>query len=171
MLVTLGNKRVNVARAGTLAPGGHNTEQNVYCTGVLRRWLNRTHSKRTEAGTSFSRWPLKPNGRAKGCTEQYSNFLMLTCVRNLLVFHIKYTCALSKVTICCRSIAHFTVTGQEKRLELTLFLIQTFFLYYVNHVALMLTSIILSIISITKGRRFVSKQGQPQPHVHSNGLF
>ena len=25
----------------------------------------------------------------------------------------------------------------------------------------------LSIISIRKGRRFVSKQGQPKPHIHS----
>ena len=120
---------------------------------------------------SFSRWPPKLNGRAKGCTKQYSNFLMLTCVRSLLVFDITYTCALSKFTICCRPIAHFTVTGQEKRLELTLFLKQTFLLYYENDVALMLTSIILSIISITKGRRFASKEGQPQPHLHSNGVF
>ena len=30
---------------------------------------------------------------------------------------------------------------------------------------------ILSIISITKGRRFASKEGQPQPHLHSNGVF
>ena len=37
MLVILGTKRVNVAKAGTLAPGRHNTEQNVYCTGVLGR--------------------------------------------------------------------------------------------------------------------------------------
>ena len=37
MLVTLGTKRVNVAKGGTLAPGGVNTEQNVYCTGVLGR--------------------------------------------------------------------------------------------------------------------------------------
>lgn len=65
----------------------------------------------------------------------------------------------------------FTITRQEKRLELTLFFKQTFLLYYENDVALMLTSIILSIISITKGRRFESKQSQPQPHVHSNGLF
>ena len=171
MLVTLGTKRVNVAKSGTLAPGGDNTEQNVYCTGVLGRCFNRTHSKRTEADMSFSRWPLKLKGRAKGCTEQYSNFLMLTCVRSLLVLDAKYTCALSKFTTCCWPIAGFTVTGQEKRLELTLFLIQTFLLYYVNHVALMLTSIILSIISIRKGRRFVSKQGRPRPHVHSNGLF
>ena len=27
MLVILGTKRVNVAKAGTLAPGSHNTEQ------------------------------------------------------------------------------------------------------------------------------------------------
>ena len=37
MLVILGTKRVNVAKAGTLAHGGDNTEQNAYCTGVLGR--------------------------------------------------------------------------------------------------------------------------------------
>ena len=57
------------------------------------------------------------------------------------MFDITYTCALSKFTICCRPVAYFTVTGQEKRLELTLFLKQTFLLYYENDVALMLTSI------------------------------
>ena len=40
-------------------------------------------------------------------------------------------------------------------------------LYYVNHVFFMQTGIFLSIISIRKGKRFVSKQGQPQPHIHS----
>ena len=39
--------------------------------------------------------------------------------------------------------------------------------YYANYVVLMLTRILLSIISIRKGKRFVSKQGQAQPHVHS----
>ena len=42
-----------------------------------------------------------------------------------------------------------------------------FLLYYVNHVFFMQTGIFLSIISIRKGKRFVSKQGQPQPHIHS----
>ena len=46
-------------------------------------------------------------------------------------------------------------------------MIQPFLLCYVNNVVLMLTSIFLSIISLRKGRRFVSKQGQPQPHIHS----
>ena len=48
-----------------------------------------------------------------------------------------------------------------------LVLIQTFLLYYVNQVILMLTSIFQGTISITKQRRFVSKQGQPQPHIHA----
>ena len=47
------------------------------------------------------------------------------------------------------------------------FSIQPFLLYYVIHVVLILGSIFLSVTSITKGRRFVLKQGQPQPHIHS----
>ena len=39
--------------------------------------------------------------------------------------------------------------------------------YYANYVVLMLTRSLLRIISIRKGKRFVSKQGQAQPHVHS----
>ena len=39
--------------------------------------------------------------------------------------------------------------------------------YYVIHVVLILGSIFLSVTSVTKGRRFVLKQGQPQPHIHS----
>ena len=35
----------------------------------------------------------------------------------------------------------------------------------------MLTSIFFSIISIRKGKRFVSKQGQPQPHIHSKAVI
>ena len=38
--------------------------------------------------------------------------------------------------------------------------------YYVNYVVLMLLYF-LSIISMRKGKRLLSKQGQPQPHVHS----
>ena len=64
-------------------------------------------------------------------------------------------------------IAHFTVTGgNEARVDLVL--IQPFLLFSVNHVVLMLSSIFKSQICIRKGRRFVSKQGQPRPHVHSN---
>ena len=48
-----------------------------------------------------------------------------------------------------------------------LVLIQTFLLYYVNQVILMLTSIFQGTISITKQRRFVSKEGQSQPHIHA----
>ena len=64
-------------------------------------------------------------------------------------------------------LAHFTVTdGSEAGVDLAL--MQPFLLYYVNHVVLMLTSIFFfCIISIRKGKRFVSKEGQPQPHVHS----
>ena len=62
-------------------------------------------------------------------------------------------------------LAHFTVTdGSEAGVDLAL--MQPFLLYYVNHVVLMLTSIFFCIISIRKGKRFVSKEGQPQPHVH-----
>ena len=64
------------------------------------------------------------------------------------------------------TIAHFTVTvANEAGVDLVL--IQPFLLYYAKLVVVMLTSIFLSKISIRKGRRFVSKQGQPQPHVHS----
>ena len=48
-----------------------------------------------------------------------------------------------------------------------LVLIKPLLLSYVNHVVVMLNSIFKKIISITKGRRFVSKQDQPQPNVHS----
>ena len=48
-----------------------------------------------------------------------------------------------------------------------LVLIQTFLLYYVNQVVLMLTSILTWTISITKQRRFVSKQCHREPHIHS----
>ena len=70
-------------------------------------------------------------------------------------------------------IVHFTVTGGNEA-GVDLFLIQPFLLYYVNHVFLMLqcvTSVFLVMISMTKGKRFVSKQGQPQPHVHSKATL
>ena len=64
-------------------------------------------------------------------------------------------------------IGHFTVIdGSEDDGDLVL--IQTFLLYYVNQVILILTSISESrTISITKQRKFVSKQGHCQPHIHS----
>ena len=68
-----------------------------------------------------------------------------------------------KYVLC---IPHSTVTGGNKAV-VDLVLIQTFLLCYVNHVVLMLTSIFISKIYIRKGNRFVSKHGQPQPHLHS----
>ena len=46
-----------------------------------------------------------------------------------------------------------------------LVLTQTFLLSYVDQVILMLASIFQGI-SLTKQRRFVSKQGHRQPHIH-----
>ena len=57
----------------------------------------------------------------------------------------------------------------ESKADGDLVLIQTFLLYYVNQVILMLTSIFQghgNIISITKQRRFASKEGCSQPHMH-----
>ena len=62
-------------------------------------------------------------------------------------------------------LAHFTVTGANEA-GVDLVLIQPFLLYYVNHVVVMLT-FFFSKISIRKRKRLVSKQGQPQSHVHS----
>ena len=45
---------------------------------------------------------------------------------------------------------------------------QTFLLYYVNQVILLLTEYFSRTISITKQRRLVSKQGHRQSHIHSN---
>ena len=64
------------------------------------------------------------------------------------------------------AIVQFTVTGGNEA-GVDLVLIQLCLLHYVNRVVLMLTSIFLSKIYRRKARRFVSKQGQPQPHVHS----
>ena len=62
--------------------------------------------------------------------------------------------------------ALFTVTvANEAGVDLVL--IQPFLLYYAKLVVVMLTNTFLRKISIRKGRRFISKQGQPQPHVHS----
>ena len=60
-------------------------------------------------------------------------------------------------------IGHFTVTGRNEDE-------QPFLLYHVNHVVLMRTIISVyfsSIIFAKKGKRLVSKYGQPQPRVHS----
>ena len=46
-------------------------------------------------------------------------------------------------------------------------MIQPCLLYYVKHVFVILNSFFLSKIYIRKGRRSVSKQDHPQPHVHS----
>ena len=50
-----------------------------------------------------------------------------------------------------------------------LVLIQTFLLHHVNQVVLKLTTvgIFSRILSITKQRRFVSKQGHRQTHIHA----
>ena len=53
----------------------------------------------------------------------------------------------------------------QTRLKLTLFLYSHSSFIISIHIVLMLTSI-FSIIFIRKEKRFVSKQGQPQPHVH-----
>ena len=55
--------------------------------------------------------------------------------------------------------------GNKARVDLVL--IQLCLLYYVNHVFVILNSIFLSEIYIRKGRKSVSKQGHPQPYVHS----
>jgi len=55
--------------------------------------------------------------------------------------------------------------GNEAGVDLVL--IQPCLLYYVKHVFVVLNSIFLSKIYIRKGRRSVSKQDHPQPHVHS----
>ena len=46
-----------------------------------------------------------------------------------------------------------------------LVLIQTFLLYYVNQVVLSWL-VFFKAMSITKQKRFVSKQGHRQPHIH-----
>ena len=48
-----------------------------------------------------------------------------------------------------------------------LVLTQPFLLSHVKHVVLVLSSIFQAFISLM---RFVSKQGQPQPHIHSKSL-
>ena len=60
-------------------------------------------------------------------------------------------------------IAHFTVTGGNEA-GVDLVLIQLFQFYYINHVLLMLNrSFQVKFTLENWGRKFVSKQGQPQP--------
>ena len=60
-----------------------------------------------------------------------------------------------------KTIAFFTVTiANEAGVDLVL--IQPFLLYHAKLVVDMLTSIFLS----KEGRKFISKQGQPQPYLH-----
>ena len=59
---------------------------------------------------------------------------------------------------------HVTATGGNQA-GVNLVLMQHFLLYNINHVVLTLTSI-FSIIFMRKVKRFLSKQGQHQPHVH-----
>ena len=62
-------------------------------------------------------------------------------------------------------IAHFTILdGNEDGVDLVL--IQPLLRSYVNLVVLLLTSIFKHNVH-TKTKRFVSYQGQPQPHIHS----
>ena len=69
--------------------------------------------------------------------------------------------------MCKWRLAHLSVAGRNED-GVDLVLIQPFLLCYVNHVFLMLTGIFfLSKIYMYKGRRFVLKEGQTQPHVHS----
>ena len=62
-------------------------------------------------------------------------------------------------------IVHFTVAA-ENEAGVDLVLIQPFLLHYVNHVALMLTRIFKHNFHKNR-KRFVSKQDQLKPHVHS----
>ena len=97
---------------------------------------------------------------------QFSDFL------TLLQERIKIEKYKSVMTDKCSALAgkmvrivHFTVTAEnEARVDLVL--IQPFLLYYVNHVALMLTSIFKHNFH-KKRKRFVSKQDQLKPHVLS----
>ena len=56
--------------------------------------------------------------------------------------------------------------NSENEAGVDLVLIQTSLLYYVNHVVLMLISI-FKLNFHKKRKEFVSKQAQPQPHIHS----
>ena len=117
----------------------------------------------------------------------FYNFRILTCIlfcfspRQTLVFQTKIYMYLiySYVIYVIFSTLHFftwlyslfeiigyftVMDGSEAGVGLVL--IQTFLLYYVNQVILMLTSIFLRTISIKKQRRFVSKQGHGQPRIH-----
>ena len=54
----------------------------------------------------------------------------------------------------------------RKETKVDLILIQLFLLYYINHVVLMLTVLFKQNLHL-KQRRFVSKEGQHKPPVHS----
>ena len=62
--------------------------------------------------------------------------------------------------------AYFIATD-ENEAGIDLVLILSFLLYYVNRVVLIPTSVLLTIIPMRKEKRFVSKQGQPRPHIQS----
>ena len=63
---------------------------------------------------------------------------------------------------------HFTVTGGNKAAVDLVLIVKTTVTLLCKHVVLTQTTVnFLNIIFIRKRRRFVSKQGQPQPHNHS----
>ena len=68
------------------------------------------------------------------------------------------------VFFCLLLIVHFTVTGGNEA-GVDLDFIRPFLLYYVN--AFLCKLVFLSKLSMRKGGRFVSKQGQSQPRFHS----
>ena len=68
------------------------------------------------------------------------------------------------VIFCLLLIVHFTVTGGNEA-GVDLDFIRPFLLYYVNAFSCKL--VFLSKLSMRKGGRFVSKQGQSQPRFHS----
>ena len=69
------------------------------------------------------------------------------------------------VFFCLLLIVHFTVKGGNEA-GVDLVFIRPFLLCYVN--VFICKLVFLSILSTTKGGRFVSKQGQSQPRFHSN---
>ena len=66
--------------------------------------------------------------------------------------------------LCLLLIVHFTVTGGNEA-GVGLNLTGPFLLYYVN--VFLCKLVFLSILSMRKGGRFVSQQGQSQPRFHS----
>ena len=69
-----------------------------------------------------------------------------------------------RILLCILLIVHFTVTGGNEA-GVDLDFIRPFLLYYVNAFSCKL--VFLSKLSMRKGGRFVSKQGQSQPRFHS----